>query len=60
MEGKAKELTIGNYPDTSISKAREIAAVQRVAIKQGFDVATQNGTPKNSNVQMQLKRRLGQ
>jgi integrase len=37
--GKARELTIGRYPDISLSKARELAAVQRVEIQQGRDVA---------------------
>lgn len=37
--GKGRELTIGRYPDISLSKARELAAVQRVEIQQGRDVA---------------------
>lgn len=37
--GKARELTIGRYPDISLSKARELAAEARVQIQQGRDVA---------------------
>lgn len=37
--GKARELTIGRYPDITLSKARELAAEARVQIQQGRDVA---------------------
>lgn len=37
--GKGRELTIGRYPDISLSKARELAAEARVQIQQGRDVA---------------------
>lgn len=37
--GKAKELTLGRYPDMSLAKAREIASAKRVEIQQGVDVA---------------------
>lgn len=37
--GRPKELTIGRYPDITLSKARELAAVARVKIQQGIDVA---------------------
>jgi len=37
--GKARELTIGRYPDISLSKARELATEARVQIQQGRDVA---------------------
>lgn len=39
--GKAKELTLGRYPDMSLAKAREIASAKRVEIQQGVDVAAQ-------------------
>ena len=39
--GKAKELTLGRYPDISLAKAREIASAKRVEIQQGVDVAAQ-------------------
>lgn len=37
--GKARELTIGRYPDITLAKARELAAEARVQIQQGRDVA---------------------
>ena len=39
--GKAKELTLGRYPDMSLAKARAIASAKRVEIQQGVDVAAQ-------------------
>ncbi len=36
---KARELTLGRYPDMTLSKAREIAAVKRVEVQQFVDVA---------------------
>lgn len=37
--GKARELTLGRYPDITLAKARELAAESRVHIQQGRDVA---------------------
>ncbi len=37
--GKQKELTLGNYPDMTLSKARQLASAKRVAVQQGVDVA---------------------
>jgi hypothetical protein len=37
--GKRKELTLGRYPDISLTKAREIAAARRAEVQQGIDVA---------------------
>ena len=37
--GKAKELSIGRYPDTTLAKARELATEARARIQQGSDVA---------------------
>ena len=37
--GKRKELTLGRYPDISLTKAREIAAAKRAEVQQGIDVA---------------------
>jgi integrase len=36
---KARELTLGRYPDMTLSKAREIASVKRVEVQQLVDVA---------------------
>ena len=46
--GKAKELTLGRYPDMSIAKARELAAEKRVAVSQGVDVAQEKQARKES------------
>lgn len=37
--GKAKEKTLGQYPDLSLAEARKFAAEDRVKIQQGIDVA---------------------
>lgn len=37
--GKAKELTLGRYPDLTLTKARELAAEKRVEVAKGIDVA---------------------
>lgn len=37
--GKRKELTLGRYPDMTLTRAREIAAEKRVDVQQGVDVA---------------------
>ena len=39
--GKAKELTLGRYPDMSLTSARKEAAEKRVAIGKGSDVASE-------------------
>jgi integrase len=39
--GKRKELTLGRYPDISLTKAREIAATKRVDVQEGIDVAAE-------------------
>lgn len=39
--GKRKELTLGRYPDISLTRAREIAATKRVDVQQGVDVAAE-------------------
>ena len=39
LAGKRKELTLGRYPDLSLSDARKLAAEKRVAVQQGVDVA---------------------
>lgn len=40
-EGRAKELTIGNYPDISLAAARKLAAEHRVSVDKGQDPAAQ-------------------
>jgi integrase len=39
LAAKRKELTLGRYPDLSLSDARKLAAEKRVAVQQGVDVA---------------------
>lgn len=40
-EGRARELTIGNYPDISLSAARKLASEHRVSVDKGADPAAQ-------------------
>lgn len=37
--GRARELTLGRYPDISLVKARELATTRRAEVQQGVDVA---------------------
>lgn len=37
--GRQKELTLGRYPDITLTKAREIATCKRAEVQQGVDVA---------------------
>ena len=37
--GQRKELTLGRYPDLTLTEARKLAAEKRVAVSQGVDVA---------------------
>jgi integrase len=39
MAGKQRELTLGRYPDLSITEARKLAAARRVEVHQVIDVA---------------------
>jgi len=39
LDGKQRELTIGNYPDISLGEARTLARQHRVSIDQGIDPA---------------------
>lgn len=34
-EGRARELTIGNYPDITLSAARKLASEHRVSVDKG-------------------------
>lgn len=46
-KGRRRELTIGNYPDVSLTSAREKARVARVAIDEGRDPAIEKQEEKN-------------
>jgi integrase len=48
--GRAKELTLGRYPDVSLSKAREMAAEARVKVQQGNDVAREKQLSKSQRI----------
>ncbi len=39
LHGKQRELTLGRYPDTTLSDARKLASEKRVAVQKGTDVA---------------------
>lgn len=39
LAGKQRELTLGRYPDMTLTKARELAAQKRVEVQQVVDVA---------------------
>ena len=39
LHGKQRELTLGRYPDTTLSAARKLASAKRAAVQQGTDVA---------------------
>jgi len=41
LGGRARELTLGNYPDLSLSAARKLAAEHRVAVDKGQDPAAE-------------------
>lgn len=58
--GKAKELTLGRYPDMSLAKAREIAGAKRVEIQQGVDVAAQKRHADQAAAQAWTFRRLAE
>jgi integrase len=44
--GRARELTLGNYPDVSLKKARELATGARASVDQQLDVARVKQTKK--------------
>ncbi|WP_137921704.1 integrase arm-type DNA-binding domain-containing protein [Hydrogenophaga sp. 2FB] len=46
IEGRRRELTIGNYPDIGLSAAREKARAHRVAIDEGRDPGAEKGQEK--------------
>lgn len=41
IESKARELTLGNYPDISLSAARKLASERRVSVDKGQDPAAE-------------------
>lgn len=49
IAGRSRELTLGNYPDLSLSAARKLAAEKRVAVDQGNDPAAQKRQEKRAS-----------
>ena len=60
LSGKARELTLGRYPDMALSKAREIAAVKRVDVQQLVDVAAVKQTKKAESKQVRTVSQLAE
>ena len=56
--GRRKELTLGNYPDLSLSAAREQSRAQRVRIDQGGDPAAAKRESKRLDMQSWTIRQL--
>lgn len=48
IAGRPKELTLGRYPDLSLTKAREEAAAKRVEVRRGVDVAQEKQLQKEA------------
>jgi integrase len=55
---RARELTIGRYPDIGLGRARELAAEARVKISQGIDVALEKLTAKRESIEAWTFRQL--
>jgi integrase len=58
--GRQKELTLGNYPDLTLAEARKLAAVKRVEVGQGADVAAQKRVEKIGRAQANSFRELAE
>jgi integrase len=58
--GRQKELTLGNYPDMTLSEARKLAAEKRVEIVKGSDVAAHKRVEKIARAQANSFRELAE
>lgn len=58
--GKQREVTIGNYPDISLADARKLAAVRRVDVDKGSDVAAKKRLDKIERAQADSFRELAE
>lgn len=58
--GRQKELTLGNYPDLTLAEARKLAAVKRVEVGQGADVAAKKRVEKIGRTQANSFRELAE
>lgn len=56
--GKAKELTLGRYPDIGLSDARGLATEYRARIQQGVDVAMEKRRTRTDTANAQSFRKL--
>jgi integrase len=59
LGGKQKELTLGRYPDLTLTKARMLAAEKRVAVRQGVDVALEKQNQKEAGKLAALVAKFG-
>lgn len=58
--GKRKELTLGRYPDISLTRAREIAAAKRVDVQQGIDPAAEKRKAEHATANAWTFRKLAE
>lgn len=58
--GKQREVTLGNYPDISLSDARKLAAEKRVEVDKGADLATKKRLEKIERAQANSFRELAE
>lgn len=56
--GKQKEITLGRYPDITLTKARELALAQRFDVQRGKDVAMEKRKQRIQSAGAQLFRQL--
>lgn len=57
---RQKELTLGNYPDMTLAEARKLAAVKRVEVVNGTDVAAKKRVEKIGRAQANSFRELAE
>jgi integrase len=60
LHGKQRELTLGRYPDTTLSDARKLATTKRAAVQQGTDVAREKQRTMNDAARAWTFKRLAE
>jgi integrase len=60
VAGKPKELTLGRYPDISLTKAREIASAKRAEVQQGIDPAAEKRKAEHATANAWTFRKLAE
>lgn len=58
LAGKQREKSLGRYPDIGLSKARELAAADRVRVQTGVDVAREKQAEKRASASAWTVRQL--